>query len=141
MNRFVVDRRPLLLLLSSESRLGILTFARDVRTLPARLPALVAGRLSRLGIAERLIRLEVAQMGIARVGRTKDRSLTGQMVNFAKAIPSYLPVNAWDDSTLQLAEDRLGETPCRCSRPFEEVIFPIDSTKKLLADRWQEIKV
>jgi hypothetical protein len=139
-NRIIVDRRPLLLLLSSKSRLAVLTSARDVRKLPVRLPEIVAGRLARLGIPERLIRLEVGAMSVARVGRTNDRSLTGQMVDFAKAIPYYLPVNDGDDSSLQLAEDRLSETPCRCSRPFAEVIFPAAMTKKLLIDHWQEMR-
>ena len=48
-NRVVVDRRPLLLLVSSKSLLPMLEPARDVRGLPGRLDLLVAGRLQRLG--------------------------------------------------------------------------------------------
>jgi hypothetical protein len=139
-NRIVIDRRHLVLLLSANSRLAVLTSARDVRSLPARLPGLVAARLGRLGIAERIIRLEVGAMSVARVGRTKDRSLTGQMVDFAKAIPYYLPVNDWDESSLELAEDRLSETPCLCGRSFAETIFPADMTKRLLNDQWQPMR-
>lgn len=139
-NRIVVDRRHLVLLISARSRLAILTSGRDVRTLPSRLPDLVAARLGRLGIAERLIRLEVNAMSVVRVGRTQDRSLTGQMVDFAKAIPYYLPVNAWNELTLGLAEDRLAETPCLCARSFAEVIFPVDMTKELLAVHWQALR-
>ena len=65
-----------------------------------------------MGIDERLVRLEAGALSVTRVGPTRDRSLTGQMVDFAKAIPHYLPVNGWDESTLELAEDRLSETPC-----------------------------
>ena len=47
-NRIVVARRPLLLLVSSRSLLPILAPAREVRGLPMRLPGLVASRLKRL---------------------------------------------------------------------------------------------
>jgi hypothetical protein len=46
-NRLVVDRQPLLLLVSSCSLLSILAPARDVRILPNRLATLVASRLRR----------------------------------------------------------------------------------------------
>jgi hypothetical protein len=59
-NRLVVDRQPLLLLVSACSLLSLLLPARDVRTLPGRLPTLVATRLQRLGIAAALIDAEVA---------------------------------------------------------------------------------
>lgn len=140
-NRIVIDRRHLVLLLSAKSRLAVLTSARDVRSLPSRLPELVAARLRRLGIDERLIRLEASAMSVARIGPTRDRSLTGQMVDFAKAIPYYLPVNGWDELTLELAEDRLSETPCLCGRSFAETIFPADTTKQLLIERWHAVRV
>ncbi len=47
-NRLVVDRRPLLLFVSSASLLPMLVPARDVRELPERLAGLVKARLSRL---------------------------------------------------------------------------------------------
>ena len=80
-------------------------------------------------------------MGVARVGPTKDRSLTGQMVDFAKAVPYYLPINGWDETWLNLAEDRLGETLCLCSRSFAETIFPVDTTKRLIIEKWQAVGV
>lgn len=135
-NRIVVDRQPLLLLVSSESRLAMLTPARDVKNLPKRIGEMVATRLRRLGVDERLIRAELALMGTARVGRTQDRSITGQMVDFAKAIPNYLPVGGWGDSSLRLAEDRLAETPCLAARSFGEVIFPDRAALRLLQERW-----
>ena len=61
-NRIVVDRRPLLLLVSAKALLPLLAPARDVRTLPARLPALVATALRRLGVDDALIAAEVAAM-------------------------------------------------------------------------------
>lgn len=140
-NRIIVDRRHLVLLLSAKSRLAVLTSARGIRSLPDRLPALVAARLGRLGIEERLIRLEVGAMDVTRVGRTQDRSLTGQMVDFAKSIPYYLPVNGWDETWLNLAEDRLGETPCLCGRSFAEAIIPVNMAKKLLTEKWQAMRI
>ena len=135
-NRIVVDRQPLLLLVSAKSRLAILAPARDVRSLPDRLPGIVANRLRRIDVDSNLIAAEIGAMHTTRVGRTQDRSVTGQMVDFAKAIPYYLPVNGWDAATLRQAEERLGETPCRVNRRFEEVIFPQQTTVRLLEEQW-----
>jgi len=49
-------------LLSSRSLLAVLTPARAVRTLPNRLPALIAGRLQRLGVAPQVIDAEIRAM-------------------------------------------------------------------------------
>ena len=54
-NRVVVDRRPLLLLVCSASLLAIVEPARDVRALPRRLAALAEARLRRLGVDDRII--------------------------------------------------------------------------------------
>jgi len=135
-NRLVVDRQPLLLLLSSRSLLSILTPARDVRSLPSRLPALVAARLRRLGIAGRLIEAEVAAMYPVRVAGTRDRSVLGSMVDFAKSIPVYLPIGGWDETTLPFVEARLAETPCRVARRPGRVIFPEREAPELLQARW-----
>jgi hypothetical protein len=114
-HRIVVDRKPLLLFVSSESLLAILTPARDVKTLPGRFPGIVADRLGRPAVDRDLVDAEAAAMSTVRVGRTRDRSVLGQMVDFAKAIPYYLPVDGWDASDLRATEERLGETPCRVS--------------------------
>jgi hypothetical protein len=58
-NRLVVDRQPLLLLVSSRSLLAIIEQARNLRQLPERLPALVEQRLKRLGVEGGLIGREV----------------------------------------------------------------------------------
>jgi hypothetical protein len=135
-NRLVVDRQPLLLLVCSRSLLSILTPAREVRTLPDRLAVLVATRLRRLGITESLIEAEVAAMVPVRVAATQDRSVLGSMVDFAKAIPFYLPIGGWDLTTLPFIESRLAETPCRVSERHEATIFPDRDTPDLLAARW-----
>ncbi len=135
-NRIVVDRQPLLMLVSSKSLLSILAPARDVKTLPQHLAAIVADRLRRLEVSDSVIASEVNAMGTARVGKTLDRSVTGTMVDFAKAIPYYLPVRGWDAANLRDVEERLAETPCRSSRPFEEVIFPLQTAIRLLQSTW-----
>ena len=139
-NRITVDRQPLLILVSSTSLLAVLTQARNVKTLPSRISELVANRLRRIGIDERLIRAEVQAMDIAFVGRTRDRSVTGQMVDFAKAVPYYIPIGALDGSTLRFAEDRLGETPCRCGRSDAETVWPARDAARLLAEHWSATK-
>ncbi len=135
-NRFVVDRRPLLLFVSSTSLLAIIAPAQKVKTLPDRFPGIVADRLQRLNIDWDLIGSEMTAMQAVRVGRTEDRSVTGQMVDFAKEIPSYLPINAWDTLDLRFAEDRMAEMPCRASRRFEEAIFPQKTADRLLREKW-----
>jgi hypothetical protein len=135
-NRIVIDRQPLLLLMSSTSLLPVLIRARDVKTLPDRIGDIVANRLRHMGIEEQLIVSEVGAMDVVLVGRTRDRSVMGQMVDFAKAISYYLPVGGWDESALRLVEDRLGETPCRCGRSGAEVVRPARDASRLLADRW-----
>jgi uncharacterized protein DUF6933 len=135
-NRLVVDRQPLLLVVSSRSLLSILVPARDVRALPSRLPVLVGTRLRRLGIARELIDAEVAAMDPVIVAVTQDRSVLGSMVDFAKAIPAYLPIEGWDMTTLPFIESRLAETPCRVSDRFDTAIFPDRATPELLAARW-----
>ena len=135
-NRITLDRQPLLLLVSSKSLLAVLTPARNVKAFSIRVSEIVANRLERLDVGEHLIRAEVQAMNIVVVGRTRDRSVTGQMVDFAKAIPYYIPVGGLDDSTLRLAEDRLGETPCRCGRSDAKTIWPARDAARLLAERW-----
>jgi hypothetical protein len=61
-NRFVVDRRPLLMIVSSASLLAAVEPARDIRTLPERLGAIVADRLYWLGVDQKVIDAEVFTM-------------------------------------------------------------------------------
>jgi hypothetical protein len=135
-NRLVVDRYPLLLLVSARSLLSILVPARDVRALPNRLPTLVATRLRHLGIPGPLIEAEVTVMDPVFVASTLDRSVLGTMVDFAKSIPVYLPIREWDETTLPFVEAQLAETPCRVSGAFEATIFPKRATSDLLVARW-----
>src|SRR5438128_11352766 len=85
-NRIVVDRQPVLLLVSAASLLPVLLPARDVRGLPSRLALLVAARLRRCGMDERAIEAETRAMTSVVIGPTVDRSVLGIMVDFAKGI-------------------------------------------------------
>ena len=136
-NRLVVDRKPLLLLVSSLSLLAILKPARNVKDLPNRLTDFVAGRLHRLGVDPDLINEEVAAMNPVEVGKTADRSVVGIMVDFAKMIPHFLPIGEWDQTWLPMVEEKLQKNPCHAGRPFEEVIFPETRTVDLLVARWR----
>ena len=137
-NRLVVDKRPLLLLVSSKSLLPIVLPARDIRTLPHRLADIVALRLTRLGIPASLIAKETAAMNPVEIGPTTDRSVLGIMVDFAKGAPYYLEAGNWDDSSLTIVEERLSETPCYASS--QRTIFPNDAAPRLLAEKWLGIR-
>jgi hypothetical protein len=135
-NRIVIDRQPLLLLLSSKSLLAILEPARDLKKLPLRLPTLVEERLARLPISRHIISCEVAAIREVVVGKTIDRSVVGQMVDFAKALTFYLPESGWGTSDLREAEARFAETPCRCSGADKDVIWPERKAIELLETTW-----
>src|SRR5262245_8299601 len=135
-NRIVVDRKPLLLLVSSASLLAILLPGRDVRNLPVRLAGLVEARLSKLGIDVRAIAAEKGAMMPVEIGPTLDRSVLGIMVDFAKSVPYYLEAGYWNDSTLELIEDRLAEMPCHAGRSVKQVIFPKQKARELLIEKW-----
>jgi hypothetical protein len=136
-NRIVVDRQPLLLLVSSLSLLAAITTARDLKSLPKRLASIVGNRLSRLGIDQRTLECEVEAMSVVAVARTENRSVLGQMVDFAKMIPFYVPESGWTESDLRVAEDRLAKTPCRSGGRFEDVIFPRETAVRLLESKWR----
>lgn len=128
-NRIVVARRPLLLLVSSASLLPVLVPARDVLGLPSRLADLVEFQLGQLGIEVRAINAERSAMTPVEVGPTVDRCVLGIMVDFAKSVPYHLEPGHWSESTLHLAEDRLAETPCHAGQSFDRVIFPKEKAR------------
>jgi hypothetical protein len=137
-NRIVVARQPLLLLVSERSLLSILTPARDVKGMTERLAETVAARLRRLGIDDAVVAAEIGAMSVVTVAKTADRSVTGQMVDFAKCLSYYLPKKAWSATDLQGAEDKLAKMPCRASRPFDEVIFPREAALRLFVSTWSD---
>ena len=135
-NRIVVDRQPLLLLVSSASLLPMLLPARDVRGLPGRLAGLVEARLRHCGIDVRAIRAETRAMTPVAIGPTVDRSVLGIMVDFAKSVPYHLEPGHWNESTLRLVEERLAETPCHAGRPLDGVVFPERKAPEILNAKW-----
>ena len=135
-NRVVVDRQPLLLLVSSTSLLSLVLPARDVRSLPRRLGALVASRLQRLGIGFDTIEAEVQAMHPVAVAPTVDRSVLGIAVDFAKAIPYYFVSTYRGAPGLAGLEDWLAETPCHAALSHERVVFPNRKAPELLLAKW-----
>ena len=127
-NRIVIDRRPLLLLVSSTSRLAVVTPARNVGALPERLALLIEERIRRLGVDVATIASEVHATRVVHIGKTADRSLIGQMVDFAQGIPYYLPQGEWQEADLKFVEDKLAETPCftrvRFARRVQAFVMP-----------------
>lgn len=135
-NRIVVDRQPLLLLVSSASLLPMLLPARDVRNLPGRLAGLVEARLRRCGIEARAIEAEMQAMQPMAICPTADRSVLGIMTDFAKSVPYHLEPGQWREGSLAGVEERLAETPCYAGRGFDRVIFPERTAPELLRAKW-----
>lgn len=135
-NRFVVDRKPLLLLVSSTSLLPVLLHARDVRSLSARLGAIVEARLVRLGIESSVIEAERRAMQPVRIAPTASRSVLGTVVDFAFLTSNYRDPGEWTDDALAIVADRLAETPCRVTGPSDRTIFPRERAPKLLREKW-----
>ena len=135
-NRVVVDRQPLLLLVSSTSLLPMLIPAQNVRGLPARLAALVEARLRRCGLDDRTIAAETLAMASVAVGPTVDRSVLGIMVDFAKAVPYHLKPGQWGETTLRIVEERLAATPCHAAISWDRVIFPEQKAPEVLRAKW-----
>jgi hypothetical protein len=135
-NRIVVGRQPLLILVSSASLLPMLLPARDVRSLPARLADFVEARLQRCEIDTQWIQSEKRAMVPVAIGPTIDRSVLGIMVDFAKAIPYYLGPGQATETTLQALERHLETTPCHAGRSFGRAITPDMKTPELLRMKW-----
>lgn len=136
--KFVVDRRPLLMLVSSTSLLATIEAARDVRSLPMRLPSIVAARLHRLGFDQATIEAELSAMDPVTIGVTEDRSVMGSVVDFCKLVKFSLPIDGWDEASLPDEEDFLWRTPCRVHLRPGDTIFPVDRARELLVARWGE---
>lgn len=135
-NRVVVDRRPLLVLVSSTSLLPILTAARGVGKLPDQLAGIVESRLARLGVDPLLARAEVSALGPVHVGPTTDRSVLGILTDFCSSLPYYLDGPHWGEAELFEAERLLAETPCFAGKKQVDTVFPDQASVELLWRRW-----
>ena len=135
-NRVVVRRHPLLILVSSVSLLPILVPARDVRALPARLRHIVETRLVRVGVPSSTIEAEKRAMAPVLVEPTVDRSVLGIMVEYARALPYHPAFSQFDETRLPSVEDWLAETPCHAGGRDEDVVFPDRKAPQLLRQKW-----
>jgi len=136
-NRVVIGKSPLLLMVSSKSLLPIVVPARNVKTLGKRLPQIVGDRLERLEVDRAIIEAEINVMDSVQVGSTTSRSVLGTMVDFAKSMPFYIARVGLEEPGLQYAEDRLAHTPCRCRQSAGAVIWPDRTAVELLTEKWQ----
>jgi hypothetical protein len=135
-NRVVVKRRPLLILVSSASLLPVLVPARNVRELPARLGGIVEARLARFGVPADTIAAEKAAMAAVVIEPTLDRSIVGVMVEFARALPYHPAVGRLDDASLSSIEDWLAEMPCHAARGDTGGVFPDTKAQEVLRQKW-----
>ena len=126
--RVVVNRCPLLILMSSASYLPAIIPARDVQSLPSGLADLIAIRLRRLEIAANLIAAGGAAVHPVLPGPTNDRSVNGILTQFVFELPYHLDAGAWGETTLSFVEAKLGTNPCHASRRDADVICPRDKT-------------
>ena len=134
-NRIVVGRQPLLLLVSSASLLPVVLPARDVRSLPHRLADVVASRLRRVGIEAETIDAEVRTMHPVCIAPTVNRSVLGIMVDFAKALP-YFSGDLRTETGRAALEDWLARTPCHAGSSGDRVVFPDRKAPDLLRTAW-----
>ncbi|HEU4387368.1 MAG TPA: hypothetical protein VFV34_06195 [Blastocatellia bacterium] len=135
-NRLVMARQPLLLLVSSTSLLPIVLPAREVRSLPERLSAVVGARLRRLGVEAELIAAELQSMRPVVTAATVDRSVLGILVDFAKAVPYYFETDTPAGKTLAGLEAWLEQTPCHAGSGGDRVVFPNRKAPDLLRAKW-----
>jgi hypothetical protein len=135
-NRIVVQRQPLLLLVSAVTLLPIVMPAGDVRRIPERLPQVVRLRLQRLRVEYSWINAEVAAMSTVVVAKTASRSILGVMRDFAATVDFLRPDRDWDDMELRGLEDHLAEMPLFTSVSSRETIFPHTAAPERLRARW-----
>lgn len=135
-NRVVVARQPLLLLVSSTSLLPMAVPARDVRFLPERLPSLVEARLRHLGVDAELIAAELRSMHPVVTAATIDRSVLGTLSDFAKAMPYYFDAATRDPKSLSGLEAWLAQTPCHSGSIGDRVVFPDRKAVDVLRTKW-----
>ena len=135
-NRIVVERQPLLLLVSTTSLLSIVLPARDVRSLPKRLASVVGERLRRLGVDDEVIAAEQRAMQPVVVAATDNRSVLGNLVDLAKSIPFYFEKGFGAGQGLAGLEDWLQGRPSHAATIDAPYVFPDRHAPALLRARW-----
>jgi hypothetical protein len=89
-----------------------------------------------MGIPADVVAKEQSEMRTVQIAKTKDRSIVGQMVDFAKAIPYILPIQDWGPNWRTHLEDQLGDTPCLCGGSSRETVWPLTAARDRLLLRW-----
>jgi len=109
----VLVRRPhhLVLCLSERTLLPVILPAKNLRTLPARLPEAICEILDQLGVARDAVEREREAMDVVRVGRTASRQMLGYLNDFMFRLEDAMDAS----SSQSLVEPALwlADTPCK----------------------------
>ncbi len=131
MSRFYIGRQPILLLVSEHSLLAILTFARDIRSVAARLDSLVRNRLERVA-GKAVVEREIQAMQPVVVAKAQNRSVLGHMNDFVRVLRGYEYGASNSMGQLATVEDILAEMPCGTSRSIHDCTYPGRKARELL---------
>ena len=125
-NLVVVERRPLVLLVSERSRLPVVFPARRVKRLAEHLPGILEDVLHALGIPAPSIERELHEMRTTIIAPTNSRSVLGTINEFSLMLRHRL--HDEPDADLIEVAAWLSETPIPALGDF----FPDAKTRELL---------
>ncbi len=103
-NITTVDRRPLVLAVSSRTLLPVLLPLAPAKTLASRFPGALAEMLEALIINGARIDVEVAALSEHTIAATNNRRVLGTMNDFIFMMPHYAPGTPLIEEALQLAK-------------------------------------
>jgi hypothetical protein len=130
-NVLFVNRRPLVLAVSSRTLLPVLVPARDPASLPARLAAAVEQMLRALGVREARIKEESAKMKEVVFAATSSPVILGTMNDFDRMLIAA-PGTALLDEALQLAKAPCGPIGMESPERATAALFGAPSPRR----RW-----
>jgi hypothetical protein len=120
-NLLYVDRQQLILCVSEVTLLPVLLRARGAEPLAARLPSAVAEVLAALGVPDRAVREETAEMNEVTIAATASRTVLGSMNDFAYLLEGYWERHATLlDLALQIADSPC--SPLNMERPRDVAV-------------------
>lgn len=100
--------QQLILCVSDRTLLPVVLLAKGIEPVAVRLTAQVGEMLRAMGIAETVIKSELAAMSDAMISTTASRRVLGSMNDFASLLEVYLP----HEDTLMQAALKVAEAPC-----------------------------
>ena len=104
-NLLYVDRQQLILAVSAKTLLPVVIPAKEIRTLPTRLPTALGEVLAGLQVPSAVIETELRHMAEHRYAKTASRTVLGVMNDYLRMLPSYAdPGRPLLDVALHLAE-------------------------------------